>query len=214
LVGTVAFGLYACELGVRFDADQLASTLDIASFSRLSLALQDAVSEPLAKVFADFRFEPVPALDQAAVWRWHQGQSGQLVEFLTPSFEDDERVQSLPALGVHAQALHHLNFLIATPIAGAIPYRNGVLIQIPTPERYAIHKLIVADRRRDGPDSAKARKDRAQARWLIAVLAEDRPAELADVYADALSRGPRWQERIERSLKRLPDVQSILADLQ
>jgi hypothetical protein len=212
LVGTVAFRLYECELGVRMTSDQLASTLDmdIASFSRLSLALQDSVSEPLAKVFADFKFDAVPALDQATVWRWKQGASGQMVEFLTPSFEDDERVQDLPALGVSAQALHHLNFLIASPIKAIVTYRSGVLIQIPTPERYAIHKLIVADRRRDGPDSFKSRKDREQARWLVHVLAEDRPDELAEVYEDALSRGPKWRERIEASLKRLPDVRERL----
>jgi hypothetical protein len=215
VVGTVAFRLYECELGVRMTSDQLASTMDmdIASFSRLSLALQDSVSEPLANVFADFKFDAVPALDHATVWRWRQGASGQMVEFLTPSFEDDERVQDLPALGVSAQALHHLNFLIANPIKAVVTYRSGVLIQIPAPERYAIHKLIVADRRRDGPDSFKSRKDREQARWLVQVLAEDRPDELAEVYADARARGPKWRERIDASLKRLPDVRALLDGL-
>jgi hypothetical protein len=133
------------------------------------------------------------------------------IEFLTPSFEEGERLQELPALGVSTQALHHLNFLIADPIDAAIPYRNGVLIQIPAPERFAIHKLIVADRRRDGPDSFKARKDRDQARFLVKVLAEDRPDELAVAFQDAMSRGPKWQQRLQASLKRLPDVAEMLA---
>jgi hypothetical protein len=51
-----------------------------------------------------------------------------------------------------------------------ILYRSGVLIQIPRPERFAVHKLIVADRRRGGPDHAEARKDRAQAAHLWADL--------------------------------------------
>lgn len=212
LIGTVAFRLYEAELGVQLTSDQIAQTrdLDIASFSRLSLALNDTVSEPLAKVFSDFDFAPVPSLDRHVVWKWKQTRSDLLVEFLTPSFEDDERVQDLPALGVSAQALHHLNFLIANPIKAVVTYRSGVLIQIPAPERYAIHKLIVADRRRDGPDGFKSRKDREQARWLVHVLAEDRPDELAEVYEDALSRGPKWRERIEASLKRLPDVRERL----
>ena len=42
------------------------------------------------------------------------------------------------ALGVSAQALHHLNYLIAEPIQAAVLYRSGVLVQIPRPERYAI----------------------------------------------------------------------------
>jgi hypothetical protein len=208
LVGTVAFRLYEAELGFKLTTDQLAQTkdIDIASFSRLSLALRDVVHPPLEKVFQDFDFNSVPTLDRKQVWKWRHTRSNLLVEFLTPSFEEAEALQDLPALGVSAQALHHLNYLIAEPINAAIAYRNGVLIQIPAPERFAIHKLIVADRRRDGPDSFKARKDRDQARFLVNVLAEDRPDELAEAYTDALSRGPKWQARIEASLKRLPDV--------
>jgi hypothetical protein len=135
-----------------------------------------------------------------------------MVEFLTPAF-GDESVKPLPALGVSAQALHYLNFLIADPIYAVALYRSGVLVQIPRPERFAIHKLIVADRRKGGPDQLKARKDRAQAELLIAVLAEDRPDELAEAYETALSQGPRWRERIEASLKRLPDTRELLLNL-
>ena len=75
------------------------------------------------------------------------------------------------------------------------------------------HKLIVADRRKAGPDALKARKDRAQAAFLVEVLAEDRPDELAEAYRDALSRGPRWRERIEASLARMPETARTLARL-
>jgi hypothetical protein len=71
----------------------------------------------------------------------------------------------------------------------------------------------VADRRKGGPDQLKARKDRAQAEFLIAVLAEDRPNELMEAYEDALSQRPRWRERIEASLKRMPETAEQLADL-
>lgn len=64
-----------------------------------------------------------------------------------------------------------------------------MLIQIPRPEAYAIHKLIVANRRQ-GQDRLKAPKDMAQAALLIEALAEDRPEELREAYEDALSRGP------------------------
>jgi hypothetical protein len=134
------------------------------------------------------------------------------VEFLTPAF-GDESVKPLPALGVSAQALNYLNFLIADPIHAVALYRSGILVQIPRPERFAIHKLIVADRRQGGPDQLKARKDRAQADYLIAVLAEDRPEELAEAYRDALSRGPRWRQRIEASLKRMPETAARLSAL-
>ncbi|MDF2095725.1 nucleotidyltransferase family protein [Aquibaculum arenosum] len=214
LVGTGAYALYQGELGVRFDAEELAQTgdLDIASFERLSVALEDRVEETPGEILQALKFEPVLGIHDRQVWRWRQSRGQAMVEFLTPAF-GDERVKRLPALGVSAQALNYLNFLIAEPIPAIALYRSGVLVQIPRPERFAIHKLIVADRRLRGPDQAKARKERAQAEFLIAVLAEDRPDDLAEAFQDALSRGPRWRERLEASLNRLPRTAETLRSL-
>lgn len=211
LVGTAAYALYQGELGVRFDAEELAQTgdIDFASFERLSVALGDRVEETPGDILQSLKFDPVPGLEGRQVWKWRQSRGTAMVEFLTPAF-GDERVKPLPALGVSAQALNYLNFLIAEPIPAVALYRSGVLVQIPRPERFAIHKLIVADRRKTGPDQAKARKDRGQAAFLIEVLAEDRPDDLREAYRDALARGPRWRERIEASLKRLPQTEAIL----
>ena len=154
-------------------------------------------------------FDPIPGLDAGRVWKWREAGRETLVEFLTPAFGTEE-IRELPALGVSAQGLHYLNYLIAEPIRAVALYRSGILVQIPRPEAFAIHKLIVADRRRAGPDALKSVKDRAQAEFLIAVLARDRPDELAEAYADALSRGPRWRERIGASLGRMPGTREIL----
>ena len=87
-----------------------------------------------------------------------------------------------------------------------------MLVQILRPEAYAVHKLIVANRR-TGPDQLKSRKDRAQAALLIEALAEDRPDELREAYEDALSRGPQWRAHIEATLKRKPETAAKLAAL-
>lgn len=215
LVGTAAFRLYEGELGLRLGFDALVQTgdLDIASFERLSLVLEDAVSPPLQAILGNFAFDPVPALPQEGVWRWRQGGSNQLVEFLTPSFDEEEGVRPLPALGTHARALHHLNYLIAGPVPAAALYRGGVLVQIPRPERFAVHKLIVAERRRDGGDGLKAVKDRAQAALLIRALAEDRPDELAEAFETAWASGPKWRARLTAALKRLPGAHAQLRDI-
>lgn len=215
LVGTQAFRLYEGELGIRLPGDEMAQTgdIDIAQFERLSLALGDQVESSVAEAFNALDFEPVPALDRRSVWRWRQTQSNTMIEFLTPSFRPEEDIRPLPALGVAAQSLHFLNFLIAEPIKAAALYRSGVLVQIPRPEAYAIHKLIVANRRAGGPDQLKSRKDRAQAALLIKALAEDRPDELREAHEDALSRGPQWRAHIEASLKHLPATAALLAGL-
>lgn len=215
IAGTHAFRLYEGELGVRYGLDLMAHTddIDIASFSRLSLALEDTAAPPLAQVFGDFDFSPQPSLDTGRSWRWKQTRGDTLVEFLTPSFSDAENLVELPALGVDAQGLHHLNYLLAGPIQAAVTYRSGVLVQVPRPERFAIHKLIVADRRRGSGTRLKAEKDRRQAAFLIEVLAADRPDELLDAYEDALARGPKWRSRIEASLERMPDTAALLTGL-
>ncbi|MEL6645538.1 MAG: GSU2403 family nucleotidyltransferase fold protein [Pseudomonadota bacterium] len=214
LVGTLAFRLYEGELGMRMTSDQIVQTgdVDIASFERLSLALGDTVTEPVSDVLARLNLGPVPALRPGHVWRWQDIEDELMVEFLTPAF-GDEGLRKLPALGVSAQALHYLNFLLADPIKAVALYRSGILVQIPRPEAYAIHKLIVADRRQAGPDELKSRKDRAQAALLVEALAEMRPDELAEAYTDALSRGPRWRARIEASLKRMPETAERLGPL-
>ncbi|MHA3979129.1 nucleotidyltransferase family protein [Halovulum sp. GXIMD14794] len=215
LVGTHAFRLYEGELGVRLGFDQTAMTedIDIASFERLSLALGDRVEEPLPALFQQLKFDPLPSLEKNRTWRWRQTDRQTLVEFLTPSFEADERIRDLPALGVSAQSLHFLHYLIAEPIRVPLLYRSGVLVQVPRPERYAVHKLIVADRRREGADGQKARKDRAQAAFLVAVLAEERPEDLAEAFETAQAQGPGWRSRIAATLERMPETRAVLGAL-
>ena len=214
IVGTTAYGLYQGELGVRMDYEELAQTgdIDVASFERLSVALEDKVEDAPGDILKQLKFDPAPGVNDRQVWRWRQSHTGAMVEFLTPAF-GEETVKPLPALGVSAQALNYLNFLLKDPIPAIALYRSGVLVQVPRPERFAIHKLIVADRRQGGPDQLKSRKDRAQAAFLVAVLADDRPDELAEAYEDALSRGVRWRARINASLKRMPETAERLAAL-
>ncbi|WP_245512966.1 nucleotidyltransferase family protein [Enterovirga rhinocerotis] len=214
LVGTVAFRHYEGELGVVFGFDQLAQTgdIDIGSFERLSFAIGDSVEQPLVDVFSGLKFSAAPSLERGKTWRWQQHGGETLIEFLMPA-QREEGIRDLPALGVSAQALRHLDFLLEDPIPAVSLYRSGILIQIPRPERFAIHKLIVAERRQGGPDGLKARKDRAQAAFLIEALATLRPDELREAYEDATARGPRWRERIAGSLAKMPEVAARLVDL-
>lgn len=214
LVGTSAFALYEAELGVRMGRDDLAQTgdVDFASFERLSIALGDRVDETPDSILGALKFDPIPGVFDRQVWRWRQAHSETMVEFLTPAFGPED-VRPLPALGVSAQALNYLNFLIAEPLHAVALYRSGVLVQVPRPERYAVHKLIVADRREAGPDRMKSRKDRAQAAFLVEVLTEDRPDDLAEAFEDACARGPRWRARIAASLARMPETAARLSTL-
>ncbi|MCA3456791.1 MAG: hypothetical protein IOC92_05775 [Rhodobacter sp.] len=215
IVGTSAFRLYEGELGLRLGSDPAAGTddADMARFERLSLALDDRVDASLPESFRDLEFSSGPGPNWAAVWKWKQTRSGTVIDFLTPSIRSGEGIRDLPALGVSARSLDFLDYLIADPIKAAVAYRSGVLVQVPRPERYAMHKLVVADRRQGGPDAPKSRKDRAQAAFLIAALARDRPEALRLAYEVAIGNGVTWRDRIAASLKRMPRTFSVLEAL-
>ena len=200
------------NIGVRIGADQAAQTndIDIASFERLSVAVQDQVDPAMADVFSGLDFEPLPSAGDRKVWRWRQTKQQTLVEFLTPSFGDEQGLRDLPALGVSAQSLHFLNYLIAEPLTVPLLYRSGALIQVPRPERFAIHKLIVSERRRGFDAVQKAQKDRSQAAFLIRVLSEEDPHALSAANADALAKGPAWRDAVAAALLRMPETAKLL----
>ncbi|MGB8818866.1 MAG: GSU2403 family nucleotidyltransferase fold protein [Rhizobiaceae bacterium] len=214
VIGTHAFRLYEGLLGLRLSLDDAAMTndLDIASFEHLSVAVEDVAEPPVSDVLKGFDYEPVPGLKAGKVWRWRSRKDGALVEFLTPSFRKAEDLRPLTALGVMAQSLHFLNYLIAEPVPAAALYRSGVLVQVPRPERYAVHKLIVAARRR-GEDLLKADKDRAQAAMLIDALCQDRPDDLKDALETARGQGPKWGGLIDKSLRRMALTRALVEEL-
>lgn len=214
LVGTAAFSLYESELGIRLDVDDTTRTLDIdlASFRRLAIGIDEMVEPSLADTFKDLKFEPVPGLGRQS-WRWKQVRGETLVEFLTPYTTGSTEQEMIAALGIEARTIRFMEYLLSDTIDAVAIYRNGILVRIPSPQRYAVHKLIVAARRIGGDDAIKAEKDRQQARLLINVLADDRPHELAEAFNVAVNTGEQWREAIETTVRKMPDVKERLADI-
>ena len=211
LVGTHAFRLYSAELGVRFDnALAVTGDVDIAAFANLKLVIEDEVDPALPETFKDLSLRPAPNMDRKnRPTKWvMSGGGGTEVEFLVPRMLEESEILKLEPLGVYALALPFLNFLISDPIPAVALYRSGVLVQIPRPERYAVHKLIVAHRRH-ASSALKAKKDLAQAEILFEVLSEDRPGELAAALSEALERGPAWREAIKASQAKSVPVKAI-----
>ena len=83
----------------------------------------------------------------------------------------------------------------------------GVPVLIPSPERYAIHKLIVGSRRKQDRDgTAKSAKDRLQARSIIEAMIENRQhADLASAFMEAWERGDQWRAAIRTSIATYDD---------
>ncbi|HWA91826.1 MAG TPA: GSU2403 family nucleotidyltransferase fold protein [Rhizomicrobium sp.] len=195
LVGTVAFQTYPAMLGRRLAASALQTgDIDIAQFKEISVAVGEKIPpllDVLRAVDPSFRAIPHPSERRKSVS--YAAQNGLRVDVLTPNRgADSDAPQRLPALQSDAQPLRFLDFLIHQPVRAVLLHEDGVLVNVPAPERFAIHKLIVSRRR--GGGSAKAGKDIRQAEALLEALATGRRYELADAWNEAIARGKAWRQ--------------------
>ena len=154
------------------------------------VALDDRLDPSLGEALSRIGpFVARPSLDRQPT-ALRDAESGALVELLTPNEGPDrDEPMELPALGAHALPLRFLDYLLHEPVQAALLYRSEVLVNVPDPAGYAIHKLIVATRRASSA-AANARKDIEQSAALIRMLTEDRPDEIEDAFAEAKARGP------------------------
>jgi hypothetical protein len=198
LVGTVAYQTYSAMLGTKLPSQSLQTAdVDIAQFASTSKAVDDRTIpavDVLRKV--DPSFAEVPNITRGRrAWSYQSRRRGLRVDFLAPNEgpETDEP-QFLPALATYAQPLRFLDFLIHDPVPAALLHKAGVYVSVPAPERFAVHKLIIA-RRRSGA-AIKRDKDIAQAAALVALLAERRSDELRAAWEEAEARGKAWRHAL------------------
>jgi hypothetical protein len=129
------------------------------------------------------------------------------IDFLVPlRGKAKKKVIMRSVLGSGATALRFLDYLIVDPIETVLLAPScGISVTVPRPERFAIHKLIVAAYR-SATESTKKEKDIHQAGQLITVLAADRSKELKSAYRIAVKAGRKWEKAVLVSLDLLPEV--------
>ncbi|GLS31006.1 hypothetical protein SAMN04488498_11481 [Mesorhizobium albiziae] len=212
LVGTVAFQTYAGHLGVRLPGASLQTgDADFAQHYSISSSVEDSLP-PILEILrsVDPTFREIPHRSDPLRVTQFQNASRYKVEFLTPNRGSDDYTDNaspMPALGgASAQPLRFLDFLIHEPIRTVMLHRSGVPVTVPSPQRYAVHKLIVASRRQSDPNGiAKREKDIYQASLLVEALhATRRQDDLAEVFAEAWGRGQHWREAIQKGLRLTP----------
>jgi len=199
LVGTVAYQTYACIVGAFLGA--AAYMTNDVDLSVAEFAVGD-MNQDMGAILkrADPEFEPY----------WHARDTLPRI-FKTTSFQVDiltkygrGRTSPVPvrALGCAAAALTFQEYLVEDTLQIAALYGAGVLVRVPTPTRYAIHKLLVAQER-DSTELAKRQKDLRQAQELMDVLIAADEASFQDSLDEARGRGRRWRTTINASLKEL-----------
>jgi hypothetical protein len=220
LIGTAAYQCYSPLVGAILPAaSMLTQDLDLATAS-LTLPPTDggregARTHPAERSLedilkqADPSFTSLPGLNPKALPSRFRTRSGFLVDMLVPIRKrSDTDPMPIPVLRAAATPVQQLDWLIENPASAAALHGSGILIRLPDPARYAVHKLILAQKRPSG--SAKRRKDLLQAKALMQALRDSDPYALNDAMKDARSRGKSgWQVPLERSLREVASGPSL-----
>jgi hypothetical protein len=106
------------------------------------------------------------------------------------------------ALRCAAVPLSFQEFPVEETIETVSLYGTGVLVRVPAPARFAVHKLIVAQRRK-ATEIAKKQKDLRQAQELMDILLATDEVALQDVLDGARARGKAWKSAINASLREM-----------
>ena len=204
LVGSHAFAVIGTSLGVRWqDAITRTDDIDVAHDPQIAVALASDVDPAILKSplgDATPRFSILSPDSPATSFKLRGTEIE--VDLLTPLVgKGTAKPVRLPMLGAAATPLRFLDYLIEESQLGAIVGGRGVLVNVPRPGRYALHKLIIATRR-IGP-RVKANKDRLQAAALLELLASDLPGELSLAWKALAARGRAWVSAARESLRML-----------
>ncbi len=211
LVGTAAYQCYPPMVGhILPSGSQMTQDADLAT-ADLTLRTDDEAATMLDVLqMADPTFTSVTGLDSRSLPSKFRTKDGFLVDVLTPiRRRTDTNPMPLKNLRAGAVPLQHLDWLIADPVETIVLHGPGVQAIVPRPARYAVHKLIISQKR-FGADNPKRMKDLIQAAALMAALDRNDPFALQDALKDARQRGKNgWSEPIDKSLKeieRLPPL--------
>jgi hypothetical protein len=209
LIGSLAYGVYSIMLGRKFK-DVNTRTGDV-DFAAIQLAVETPISFLDIVTSVDDKLFAVPPPPGSRLQTKIKMKGTEYrVELFTPMVDHNENPVPITNLKFAALPLPYLDFLIREPVEAVIPADAGISVKVPSPERYALHKLIVAQSRKVSA-SAKRLKDLAQADELLTALRDDRPDTLAAAWED-LKRQPG--DYAEKAKKSLSIIDINLADLE
>jgi hypothetical protein len=202
VIGSHAYGALLNALGVK-DVAYSTEDVDIARRQALALPGVPPFLEMLRATGIEF-FE-VPRLDARTSYA-EPGRSRLSVDLLVPSRDDSYPTIPVPELQAHAKGLPYLGYLLgASQEVPILSPHGAVLVRVPVPERYAVHKLIVSQLR--DKTSGKPEKDLRQAATLIEALAERFPGAVEDALAAVPKGASRQIKHALLALKRhLPEA--------
>ncbi len=197
LVGTAAYQTYPCLVGAHLPSSAL--TTNDADLLVSSFLAKDEPQD-LEKILqrADPTFRAQMSRDDKLPKVFKAANNFQ-VDILTEFGRHRTYPRLVDGLLCSAEALSFMEYLGEESTEAVALYGAGVLVNVPSPMRYAIHKLLIAQERKT--HSVKRAKDLKQAKDLIDVFTETDSASFEDALDEARQRGPKWKRNIDASLR-------------
>jgi hypothetical protein len=206
LVGSHAFAIYGNMLGVKWASETTRTQdVDIAAAYRLLIGMPDRpVNLRQALMESELGFIEVPALNRKSPSTRFRIKGAQLsVDILTPMpGRPTSKPIHLTSLDTYAEPVRFLDYLLDDAQPAVMVARAGILMNVPAPARYALHKLVTSERR-IAAFQTKTKKDVDQAEQLIAVLLRDRPGDLRRAWQAAAKQPAKFMQQLRAGRARL-----------
>lgn len=207
LVGTHAFLAFGNMLGVAWGDSSRTQRTQASDFAHagknISLALPSniEVQTDAAIKSLEMGFLPVASLSSKLGASYLNPREPDFrLDFLTTLHRGGDTPYEHPSLHVMLQPLKFMEFSMENMQQAVLFCTEGaVVVNIPHPARYALHKLLVFGER-SGAFAAKSNKDLIQSGFLLTALKASRPWEVEEAWADLISRGKGWVTRARQGL--------------
>jgi len=216
LIGTHAFLAMGNMLGVRWRDGAATLDVDFAHAGHnVSIALPANIRIDVhgALESLEMGLLPISQFNGKAGAQYRNPTDQELrLDFVTSMSRNGEPV-AMPDLNVALEPLKFMEFSLEHPIQGCVFSNLGACtVNLPAPERYAVHKLIIYGERPIN-ERAKASKDLLQSASLASYFLENGQADVFNAaWRNAIARGKGWQSRAEQGKKALLRIAPELAD--
>lgn len=218
LIGTHAFIAMGNMLGVHWADGARTQDVDFAHAGKsISIALPSDIRIDVHKAIdsLEMGFLPIHSFNGSSGASYLNPDEPELkIDFLTPLTRAGAKPFDFKELNIALQPLKFMEFSLEETTQGAIFSREGaLLVNLPSPIRYGLHKLIVYGER-EGAYRTKSLKDIMQSNAILSYYARHMPEALSRNLDDLLSRGPGWRKRAEHGIKAVlrlnPGLETVL----